>query len=92
MTSETGIQTITINVLPGISKCKDSQTMQNVIIFFYKRHAENKAGKLVPNLFLSFKKASYEEFRKQVFSTLVSICFGSPRLEYKSKLYETSDC
>ena len=31
-----------------------------MIIFFFKKHAENKAGKLVPDLFLSFKKASYE--------------------------------
>ena len=27
MTSETGTQTITINVLPGISKCKENPTM-----------------------------------------------------------------
>ena len=60
MMSETGTQTITINVLPGISKCKENQTMENVIIFFFKKHAENMAGKLVPDLFLSFKKASNE--------------------------------
>ena len=29
-------------------------------IVFFKNHAENKAGKLVPDLFLFFKKALYE--------------------------------
>ena len=28
-------------------------------IFFFKNHAENEAGKLVPDLFI-FKKASYK--------------------------------
>ena len=27
---------------------------------FFKNHAENEAGRLVPNLFLFFKKALYE--------------------------------
>ena len=29
-------------------------------IFFFKNHAENEAGRLVPDLFLIFKKALYE--------------------------------
>ena len=29
-------------------------------IFFFKNHAENQAGRLVPDLFLIFKKALYE--------------------------------
>ena len=59
MTSETGAQTIAKNALPGISKSKDNQTMQDVSnIFLQKKHAENKAGKLASHLFLSFKKAS----------------------------------
>ena len=29
-------------------------------IFFLKNHAESKAGKLVPDLFLLFNKAFYE--------------------------------
>ena len=29
-------------------------------IFFFKNHAENKAGRLVPDLFLFFEKALYE--------------------------------
>ena len=28
--------------------------------FFFKNHPENEAGKLVPDLFLLFKKALYE--------------------------------
>ena len=28
-------------------------------IFFFKNHAENEAGKLVPDLFLLFKEALY---------------------------------
>ena len=28
--------------------------------FFFKNHAENKAGRLVPDLFLFFKKALYK--------------------------------
>ena len=29
-------------------------------IFFFKNHAENEAGRLVPDLFLSFEKALYK--------------------------------
>ena len=29
-------------------------------MFFFKNHAENEAGKLVPDLFLLFKKTLYE--------------------------------
>ena len=29
-------------------------------MFFFKIHAENEAGKLVPDLFLFFKKALFE--------------------------------
>ena len=29
-------------------------------MFFFKFHAENEAGRLVPDLFLFFKKALYE--------------------------------
>ena len=29
-------------------------------IFFFKNHAENEANKLVPDLFLFFKRALYE--------------------------------
>ena len=33
----------------------------NNIIFFFKNPEENEAGRLVPDLFLFFKKALYEE-------------------------------
>ena len=29
-------------------------------LFYFKNHAENEAGRLVPDLFLFFKKALYE--------------------------------
>ena len=32
----------------------------NKKIFPFKNHSENEAGRLVPDLFLFFKKASYE--------------------------------
>ena len=32
----------------------------NKKIFSFKNHSENEAGRLVPDLFLLFKKASYE--------------------------------
>ena len=32
----------------------------NKKIFSFKNHAENQAGRLVPDLLLLFKKASYE--------------------------------
>ena len=64
MTSHPGLHTITIHILPNISRSKDNQMMKlgQLIeynkIFFFKNRVENEAGKLVPNLFL--KKALYE--------------------------------
>ena len=65
MTSQPGQQTITIHMLPNISRSKGNQTMKlgQLIeynkgnIFFFKNYAENKVGRLVPDLFLFFKKA-----------------------------------
>ena len=34
--------------------------MTREMFFFFKTHAENEAGRLVPDLFVFFKKASYE--------------------------------
>ena len=34
--------------------------MMMMMILFFKSHAENEAGRLVPDLFLFFKKALYE--------------------------------
>ena len=54
----------TLLIIPRI---KGNQTMKfgqlieyNKRHFFFKNHAENKAGRLVPDLFLFFKKALYK--------------------------------
>ena len=69
MTSQTGTQAITINTLLDISKSKGNQTMRTLFVqliehnirrSFFKSHALNEAGKLVPDLFFSFTKALYE--------------------------------
>ena len=64
MKSQLGLQTIAIHLLPNISKSKDKQTMKldqlreyNKKIFFFKNHAKNEKGRLVPDLFLFFEKA-----------------------------------
>ena len=64
MTSQTGLQTIAIHVLPKISQSKGNQTMKfgqlieyNKRNIFFKNYAENEASRLVPDLFLFFKKA-----------------------------------
>ena len=56
-TSQPGIQTITMHILPNISRSNVIQTTKigqllgyNVKIFFFKSHAENGARKLVPDL------------------------------------------
>ena len=55
-------------------------------IFFFKNHEENKAGKLVQDLFLSSKKALYEV---KVVWSLLSIALN---LAYnKNKPYKTLD-
>ena len=54
-------------------------------IFFFKNHAENEAGRLVPDLFFFKKKAVYKV--KSVVRTLAVIYFG--RLSNKNKLGHT---
>ena len=44
-------------------------------MFFFKNHAENQAGRLVPDTFLFFKRALYEV--KANGSSLISIYFDS---------------
>ena len=67
MTSQPGLQTIRMHILPNISQTKSSQTMKfcqlieyNKRNIFLKNYAENEAGRLVPDLFLFFQKAEYE--------------------------------
>ena len=60
MTSQPGLQTIAIHILPNISQCIGNQTMKfgqfteyKKINIFLKNYAENEAGRLVQDLFLS---------------------------------------
>ena len=64
MTSQPGLQTIAIHILLNISQSKGNQKMKfgqlveyNKKIFIFKNYAKNKAGRLVPDLFLCFEKA-----------------------------------
>ena len=75
MTSQPGWQTIEIHIFTNISRIKGNQTMK-LGEYFFKNYAENGAGILVPDLFLSFKKVSY---------SLVSIYFDSPQPEIQQK-------
>ena len=63
MTSHPGKQTITIHILPNISRSKGNQTKKlgQLIeyikgISFFENYAGSKGGRLVPELFLFFKK------------------------------------
>ena len=54
-------------MLPNISRSKGNQTLKlgqvveyNNRNIFFKYHAENEAGRLVPDLFFFFRKALYE--------------------------------
>ena len=59
MTSETGKQIITINMLPNISRSKGSQAVKfsefiDNMIFFFENHDKNEAKRLISYLFLFF--------------------------------------
>ena len=60
MTSQPGLETIAIHILPNISQCIGNQTMKfgqfieyKKINIFFKNYAENEAGRQVQDLFLS---------------------------------------
>ena len=64
MTSQPGLQTISIHILPNILQSKGNQTMKssqliehNKRTFLLKSYAENEARRLVPELFLLFERA-----------------------------------
>ena len=63
MMSQPGQQTITLPILPNISRSKSNQTMKfgqlRREIFFFKNHTENEAGRLVPDFFLFLRKVLY---------------------------------
>ena len=53
-----------MQILPNVSRSKSNQTMKlgqlleyNKRKIFFKNYAENEAGRLVPDIFLFFKKA-----------------------------------
>ena len=57
MTSQPGQQTVTSHIMSNISRNKSKQTMKfvqaieyNKVNIFLKNHAENEAGRLVPDL------------------------------------------
>ena len=57
MTSQPGLQTIAIHILPNISQNKGKQTMKfGQLIEYIKNYAENEVVRLVPDL-LFFEKA-----------------------------------
>ena len=66
MTSQSGQERITIQILLNISQIKGSQAMKfgqliqyNKKNIFLQKSCRNDAGKLVPDCFLFFKKALY---------------------------------
>ena len=59
MTLQSLSETIAMHILPNVSPSKDNQTMKFGQIIEYK-NAENKIGRLVPDLFLFSKKVLYE--------------------------------
>ena len=62
MASQPGLQTIAIHIFSNISQSKDNQAMKFGQLIditkekFFKNYAENEAGRLVPDLFLFFRK------------------------------------
>ena len=67
MTPQAEKQIISIRILPNVSRSRGNLAMKFVQLikysmkkFFLKKHAENEIGRLVPDLFLFFKKALYK--------------------------------
>ena len=67
MTPQPGSKTITIHILPNISRSKGKETLKvGQLIEHKKRNIflllsyENEAVRLIPELFFFFKKALYE--------------------------------
>ena len=87
MTSETGKQIITINMLPNISRSKGSQAVKfsefiEYNIFFFKNHDKNEAKRLISYLFLFFclRRALYEvkagSQQLLIYFDILLICFN----------------
>ena len=60
-------------------------------MFFFKSHAENKAGKLVPDLFWFFQKSFIQGKRKQSPAWFHYILIAFKWAYNKNKLYKTLD-
>ena len=82
MTSQPDQKTFTIHILPNISLSKGNQAMEFGLVIS-KYHAENETRKLVPDLFLFFKKP-LDEVKANGWN-LVSLYFDSPQFGIKSK-------
>ena len=85
MTSQPGLQTIAIHILPNISQSKDNQTMKFLQLIEYNKinvFLQKLYGELdretSSNLFYFLKKFNMR--RKEVVCSLVSIYFNSPQL------------
>ena len=72
MTSSNAKKIITIHILPNISRSKSNQTIKfaqlgeyNMRKYFFKSHADNEAGRVVPDLVLFFKKTLHVKARGQ---------------------------
>ena len=82
MTSQPDQKTFTIHILPNISPSKGNQAMEFGLVIS-KYHAENETRKLVPDLFLFFKKALDEVKANGL--ELSFIIFRQPSIWHKIK-------
>ena len=84
MTSQPGLQTITIHILPNILRSKGNQTMKFAQFteyiwetFFLKNHTQNVAGGLVPDSFLKNQNWAYLWINILKFYTVCFYCMPS---------------
>ena len=97
MTSQPGLQTIAIHILPNISQSEGNQAMKfgqlieyNRIIFLQK--LSRIWGEETSSRPLFIKKKKHNMRWKQVVCSVVSIYFDTPQLAVsKNKLYKTLD-
>ena len=97
MTSQPGLQTIAIHILPNISQSEGNQAMKfgqlieyNRIIFLQK--LSRIWGKETSSRPLFILKKKHNMRWKQVVCSVVSIYFDTPQLAVsKNKLYKTLD-
>ena len=85
--------------MPNISKSKSNQAVKfgQLIEYFntnisFEMHAENEAGRIVPDLFLSFFSKNLYTSSKQVASALILIYFGRLPLRHTVKTKCITDC